>query len=178
MNSMIRWNLLRPWCRSALTLFLGLILLFFPDSLPGAAAGILGFVIAVIGAWLIISFFFGSKAGKFTYLIVGIILMVIGFSILRDPLTLATRFGQFVGILLLLVGIRGYTDESTGRTKAAAAAFTVLGAVLILMPMTASRMLISVCGTIVVVIGVAMAVEQYRALREYKKANQNIIDAG
>ena len=54
---------------------------------------------------------------------------------------------------------------------------TVLGAVLIALPMTTSRVVISLCGLLVLIVGVAILVDRLKNRRPKEPSESDIIDA-
>lgn len=174
MNQM---NKIMPWVKPAVTTLLGLILLFRPDSLTTMLATIVGFVVSVIGAWLLISFFFGNQPKDGLRLAAGIIVMVLGFSIVRTPLSLISQLGRFIGILLVLQAARELTSGIAMRSKAMSAVTGIVGLVLMLVPMAPYRLLISGCGVVVTLVGIGMALDAWKSGKN-SGGDPNIIDAG
>lgn len=165
----------KPWLKPVLTTLLGLILVFRPDSITAAVGGIIGYALSLAGSAMMVAFFFGQNK-KFSTLLVGIVLLILGFSVIRAPLSLASHLGQFAGLLLLLQGIRSYSREAVGKSKAVSIALCVLGGILLLLPLTASRLVFTFAGIVVLVIGIGMLLEQIKA-RKYLPSHDDIIDA-
>lgn len=148
----------QPWLKPALTVLLGLLLIFRPGSITSSIAVCAGVVLALFGAGKLIGFFTQAGQKDFMKLAGAIVLLLIGFAIIRNPVSLEKQVVRVVGILLLLEGIRGYTDITVMRERVASTALCVAGAVLTLMPVTAARMVIVICGIVVLLIGVGMIV--------------------
>ena len=175
MNRMNGLDALKPWLKPAGTIFLGLVLLFRPDTLTSLLGMVVGIVVALVGCGLLISFFFGAKKDGLR-LAAAIILMILGFSVVKNPLSLASQLGRFIGILLVLQSVRELTGEIALRSKALSVVTGIVGLVLMLVPMTTSRLLVSGCGIVVLVMGIGMLAE---AIQENKHGGpkDDIIDA-
>ena len=65
MNQKNGLDALKPWLKPALTIFLGLVLLLHPDSLTSLIGMAVGFVVALVGCGLLVSFFFGNTKELF-----------------------------------------------------------------------------------------------------------------
>lgn len=148
----------QPWLKPALTVLLGLLLIFRPGSITSSIAVCVGVVLALFGAGKLIGFFTQAGQKDFMKLAGAIVLLLIGFAIIRDPVSLEKQVVRVVGILLLLEGIRGYTDITVMRERVTSTALCVAGAVLTLMPVTVARLVIVICGIVVLLIGVGMIV--------------------
>ena len=148
-----------PWLKPVLTVLLGFLLIFRPDSITSTLALCVGIVLALAGAAKMVSFFTQMKLQKdFSKLAVSIVLLLIGFAIIRNPLSLEKQVVRVIGILLLLEGVRGYTDVTVLRARVSSTALCVAGVVLTLMPVTVARLVIVLCGIVVLLIGIGMVV--------------------
>lgn len=163
----------KPWLKPGITVFLGLVLMFRPDSVTSALGTVIGFLVALAGSALMISFFFGHRKKDGLRLAGAIILMVLGFSVIKYPLSLATQAGRFIGILLVLQSARELTGEIPLRSKTMSAVSGVIGLVLMLVPMTSSRLLVTGCGVVVTLMGVGMLL----AHKKESSGKDDIIDA-
>ena len=151
---------LRPWLKPALTCILGLVLIFRPGSLTTSIAWAAGVLIALVGAGKLINFFFPAAARKdFFQLCGGIILLVVGFSIMGNPVRLERQFGLIIGILLLLQGIRGFVNPYAVHEKATSIACCGMGALLMFLPLIVSRLAVILCGIVVLLIGIGMVLD-------------------
>ena len=151
---------IRPWLKPVLTCILGLVLIFRPGSLTTSIAWAVGVLIALAGAGKIVNFFFPAAPGKdFLRLIGGILLLIVGFSIMGNPVRLERQFGLIIGILLLLQGIRGFVSPYTAHEKATSIACCVMGVLLMFLPLIVSRLAVVICGVVVLLIGIGMVVD-------------------
>lgn len=175
MNLPKLYERIRPWLKPGLTILLGLILLFRPDSVTSAIGVAIGFVVSVIGAGLLISFLF-DKPKDALRLAAGIILLVIGFSVIKNPLSLASQLGRFIGILLVLQSVRELTGEISLKSKTLSIVTGIVGIVLMLVPMTTSRMVVSGCGIVVLLMGAGMLAQMLRVQKGHGPKD-DIIDA-
>ena len=154
---------------------LGVILLLNPDSASVLIAKLLGWGIFLTGIGFGISGIVGRNgtAGK---ILAAIFCLGIGGGLLKSPLLLAANIGRFIGILLLLRGGRDFFRSSRREGKALSAVLAVLGIVLIVLPMTTSRVVFSLCGLVVLIVGIVMLIGRLRGRRCLDKGD-NIIDA-
>lgn len=151
---------IRPWLKPVLTCILGLVLIFRPGSLTTSIAWAVGVLIALAGAGKIVNFFFPAAPGKdFLRLIGGILLLIVGFSIMGNPVRLERQFGLIIGILLLLQGIRGFVSPYTAHEKATSIACCVMGVLLMFLPLIVSRLAVILCGIAVLIIGIGMVID-------------------
>lgn len=166
----------RPWLKPGLVTLLGLILLFRPDSVTSVIGAAIGFVVSLIGCALLVSFFFGNSRKDGLRLAAAIILLVLGFSVIKYPLSLATQLGRFIGILLVLQSVRSLTGEIAMRSKALSVVTGIVGLVLMLVPIASSRLVASGCGIVVLIVGIGMILETLRGSSR-NSGDDTIIDA-
>lgn len=151
---------IRPWLKPALTCILGVILIFKPGSLTTSIAWAVGFLIALVGAGKLVSFFCDPSPQKdFLRLCGAIILLVLGFSIINKPVNLERQVGRVIGIVLLLQGIRGYVSPYAAHEKITSTLCCVVGAVLLVIPLAISRLAVIICGVVVLLIGIGMVID-------------------
>ncbi|MGM9538663.1 MAG: HdeD family acid-resistance protein [Candidatus Onthomonas sp.] len=104
-------NFFRQWKRQSfwgaiITIVLGLILTFAPSSLLGLVLGVLGWVLLLAGIGSIIGFIFNrGLAAGYSQLIYGIIQVIFGLWIVRNPGGLVSLVASVVGILMLIHAI-------------------------------------------------------------------------
>lgn len=161
-----------------LTAVLGLILLVNPDSATTLISKIIGWLLIAGGAIAAISMADrGARSGPIRW-IAAAIGVILGIVVLRKPLLLAEGIGRFLGILLV---IRGGSDlkESHHRDGRILAVITlIIGAVLILMPMTFTRTILRLCGMVVTVLGIVSILEKLREIKLLDSGEKpKIIDA-
>lgn len=170
-------SLLRLIATPVLLMVLGLILLIHPDSASALAAQILGWVILAAGVCFAVSAIAGHY-GTVGKVLSAIGCFAVGVWLLRNPLLLAAGLGRLAGILLVVRGIRDILDAVQRHYGLLAAIVTtVLGAVLIALPMTTSRVAIGLCGLLVLIVGIAILVDRLRTRRLREPPESDIIDA-
>ncbi len=151
---------IRPWLKPALTCILGLILIFKPGSLTTSIAWAVGFLIALVGAGKLVSFFCDPSPQKdFLRLCGAIILLVLGFSIMKKPVSLERQIGLVIGIVLLLQGIRGFVNPYAAHEKVTSILCCVMGVFLMVLPLAISRLAVIICGVVVLLIGIGMVID-------------------
>ena len=157
---------------------LGLILLLDPDSAAALLSRLLGWVVTlVLMVYAIFTFVNWPKKGAVR---VCILLVSFGVStmLLNSPLLLAKNVGRFLGVLILLRGLRDMAlSRSNHRGETLALATIAAGILLILLPMTASRLIFRICGGVILAVGVAMVIDRLKNRKYLDGGDKNIIDA-
>lgn len=168
----------RPWVKPALTILTGFVLIFRPGSLTTTLAWIVGLVIALVGAGKMVHFFSGAKVQKDFWSLAGaIILLVLGLSILKNPVSLEKQLSRIAGILLILQAVRGYVDPMAAHEQVTSTLMCIAGAVLVLMPLVVPRLVVVICGVVVLVLGIGMVLDLLRGDSGCSGGNGEIIDA-
>lgn len=162
----------------ALTVVLGAVLLFSPDTASALAGKLLGWA-CVLGA---LAFAFGGSGRR--NVIGGICVGILGVWMLSNPLFLAKILGRVLGLFLLLRGLRecklhlprnGKFTLTAGLILPGIAALT--GLVLILSPLATSRMLFSVIGIILICLGIAEGYDRLKGRKRLESTGDpDIID--
>lgn len=170
-------SVIRLIATPVLLMVLGLILLIHPDSASALVAQILGWVLLIAGVVFAVSAIAGhfDTVGK---VLSAVCCFAVGAWLLRNPLMLAAGLGRLAGILLVVRGIQDILNASRYHYGILPAVITtILGAVLIALPMTTSRVVISLCGLLVLIVGVAILVDRLRNRRPKEPSESDIIDA-
>jgi len=170
-------SLLRLLASPLALIALGLILLFNPDSASALIATVLGWCVFAAGIGFVIS----AVAGRdhlSSKVLGAIFCFAVGSWLLRNPLGLAAGIGRFIGILLLIRGGCDFFQSNLGHARMLALVTAVLGIVLLVLPMTTSRLVFSLCGLVVLITGIVMLIDRlrYRGLPPADD-DPNIIDA-
>ena len=164
-------SVIRLIATPVLLMVLGLILLIHPDSASALVAQILGWVLVIAGVVFAVS----AVAGHFDTLgkvLSAVCCFAVGAWLLRNPLMLAAGLGRLAGILLVVRGIQDILNAGRYHYGILPAVITtVLGAVL------TSRVVISLCGLLVLIVGVAILVDRLRNRRPKEPSESDIIDA-
>lgn len=156
---------------------LGAVLLLFPDSASVLVAQVLGWAMVIAGIVFAVSAVAspGGTAGK---VICAVVCLAVGSWLVKNPLVLAKGVGRLVGILLAIRGLQDLFQSVSTQGKLLSAITAAIGVILILLPMTTSRVVFSVCGLVVLLIGAAMFVDRVRKRRLMDpKDGPDIIDA-
>jgi uncharacterized membrane protein HdeD (DUF308 family) len=162
----------------ALTVILGLVLLFSPDT-ASALVGrlvawgcILGCVFFGFGA------FYGVPTRRGSRILWAVICLAAGIWMLNHPLTVARFLSRVLGFALVLQGARSIGDNirNTGKQIVISQSLIlggvtmVIGAVLVFLPMASSRIIFSILGVLLIGIGIAQGVDNIRG--------RNLLEAG
>ena len=151
-------------------IFFGLLLLIFPDSASVIIAYGVGGILLLAGIVMGIGAALDRRLSQIFWTVA---CLSIGGTLMGNPLLLARNLGRFLGILLAIEG--GSCLRNGSRTFG-----TVLlaaAAVVLFSPMTLSRLVFSLCGAVVLVMGIAVLISRLKQLRYLPKGKDNIIDA-
>lgn len=152
----------------------GLILLFSPDTASILISKLVGWLLVAAGIVYGIYTFLSWPAKRISQILSCVILLGLGSVLLTHPLLLAENIGRFLGILLSIEGGQCLRNQR----KLMAIVLWIAALTLILAPMTASRLVFSLCGLAVLAMGVFMFLDRLKH-REYldEPDDPNIIDA-
>ena len=161
-----------------LLILLGVILLFNPDSASAMIARFLGWILTLAGIGIGISAII-DRSSAVSKGIMAVGCVCIGGWLLANPLMLAAGIGRLLGILLALRGIRDvFQSRNRGHGQILAIVTAVAGVVLTVLPLTTSRLVFSVCGVVILLIGIAMLIDRLKDRRYLTEGDDpNIIDA-
>lgn len=149
----------------------GVVLTFSPDTASALVSKLIGWVLTGGGVCFGIGAVFSQrKAGKIFW---AIMCIGIGGVLVSRPLLLAKNIGRFLGVLLAIEG--GDTLRNGSKLLGMLILLAALG--LIFAPMSASRLVLSLCGLVVLVIGVATLIDRFKRTRLLKSGKDDIIDA-
>lgn len=159
-----------------LVILLGLILIINPDSATALISKILGGILILMAIGTGISAIFNER-GRVGKGIFAVILAVAGGWLNSNPLALAAWIGRIIGVLLVIDGVQDILElRKQGKSFLLPLIVTVIGAVLVLMPMTTSRLVFALCGVVVLLVGVAMLLDRLKS-KPRLKSGGDIIDA-
>lgn len=158
-------------------ILLGALLVISPDSASTLIARIIGWALTIIG----IGFGIAAIADRNNALrkgITAVLFACTGGVLSANPLLLAAWIGRIIGILIAVRGIRDLMlYGSYGYSRILALITTAVGALLVVLPMTTSRLVFSLCGLVVLFIGIGMLVDRLKHRKYLPKGDDNIIDA-
>ena len=167
---------LSRYATPAVLIVLGLVLIFCPDTASALISKVAGWGLMMAGIVVAVAMVVDSNWSVSRILTV-LVLGGMGRWLMTHPLAWAAWGGRIIGLLLLLRGIRDFTQSVLPQGKALSVLTAVLGLVLILMPMTASRMVFSLCGVVVLAVGGGMLAERIWEKKNWDHDDPNIIDA-
>ena len=172
------FSLLQLYLAPVLVILLGVLLLINPDSASVLISKLIGSLLTLIGIGFGIAALVSDR-GRTGKLIMALCVFSCGGILTANPLLLASFAGRVVGLLLLLDGLGDMINaHRRGIRGLMPLIVTILGGVLVLMPMTASRLVFGLCGLVVTIIGVVMLLDRVRNRRLPAGDNDpNIIDA-
>ena len=135
---------------------LGLVLIFCPDTASALISKVVGWGLLMAGIVIAVAMVVDSNWSVSKVLTV-LTLVILGRWLMTHPLAWAAWGGRIIGLLLLLRGIRDFTRSVFTQGKVLSVVTAVLGLVLILLPMTTSRIVMVLLGLLVALLGVLMA---------------------
>lgn len=145
------------WIEPVILAVLGIILIVNPDSAAALVAKIIAWVLILVGTIMGFAALNGDVSRRVRRLIPAVIALAAGILLMANPLFLAESLGRFLGILLALQGMGDVISAVKGERSLNVISVVTLAAAafLIMVPMTTSRILITICGIVVLCIGVA-----------------------
>ena len=155
---------------------LGLVLIFCPDTASALISKVAGWGLMMAGVIVAVAMVVDSDWSVSKILTI-LVLVGLGRWLMSHPLAWAAWGGRIIGLLLLLRGIRDFTQSVFPQVKVLSVVTAVLGLVLILMPMTASRMVFSLCGMVILAVGGGMLAERIWENKNWEDDDPNIIDS-
>lgn len=171
-------SLLQLLLAPILLILLGLILVINPDTASALISKLIGYALtlAAIGTGLAAIF---SRTKKIRKGICAVVLAMVGGWLMMHPLWLVAWISRFLGLLIMVnSGMDLFYAINQKRNAVFYAAATAIGAILVLMPMSASRLVFTLCGVAVLVIGGVMFYDRTRGHRWLTEGDDpNIIDA-
>lgn len=177
------WNdFLRREGGSILTILCGVILVLRPDTASALLSAVAGWALIAAGAAALIAGFAGGFGGG--TVVTGAVLLLAGAWLHRNPLMIASVLGFVVGFLVLRQGLRAMGDAQRSRRNGGfwipgavlAVVEALVGVRLILSPLSISRLVLSIGGIVLIVIGVCNLIAHYRSIRHIPEPG-GIIDA-
>ena len=157
---------------------LGLVLIVCPDTATALISRILGWILTLIG----IGFGIAAIVDRDRAIRKG--MTAVGFAcvggwLTANPLVLAAWIGRMLGLLIAFRGVRDLMlCSSRGYSRVLALIATVVGIVLILLPLTTSRLVFALCGVVVLGLGIGMLLDRLKHLHYLPQGrDNNIIDA-
>lgn len=149
----------------------GALLLIFPDTASVIIAYAVGGVLLAAGLVMGIGALLDRQVSKIFW---PLVCLTLGGTLLGNPLLLARNVGHFLGILLAIEGGSCLRKDS----RSFGIVLLVAAAVLIFSPMTLSRLVFSLCGAVVLIMGTVMLLRQLKQLRYLPQGKDgSIIDA-
>ena len=159
-------------------ILLGLVLIVCPDTATALVARILGWILTLIGIGVgIFAIIDREHAIRKGMTAVGF--ACVGGWLTANPLVLAAWIGRLLGIFMAFRGIRDLMlCASRGYSRLLALITVAVGVVLVVLPLTTSRLVFSVCGIVVLLLGVGMLLDRLKQMRYLPQGkDSNIIDA-
>lgn len=162
-------NFFRQWKRQSIwgaviTIVLGLFLMFAPGGLLGLVLSVLGWVLLLTGIGSIIGFIFNrGLAVGYSQLIYGIIQVIFGLWVVRNPGGLVSLAASVVGILMLIHAVSDLQYTVSAYRAGAAKWWTgaisggitlILALLLLFRPLSSAMTVVSFAGICLVVDGI------------------------
>lgn len=167
---------LSRYATPAVLIVLGLVLILCPDTASALISKVAGWGLMMAGIVVAVAMVVDSNWSVSKILTI-LVLVGLGRWLMTHPLAWAAWGGRIIGLLLLLRGIRDFTQSVFTQGKVLSVVTAVMGLMLILLPMTASRMVFSLCGVVLLVVGGGMLAERIWEKKNWEDDDPNIIDA-
>lgn len=160
-----------------LMIILGIALILRPDSASALVGKVLGWVLLLVGVGgavesLIVK---DITTGRVLFCVVA---LALGLWLIRNPLRLAAALGRIAGLLILIRSVQDIINATRWKCGMKYALLSgIIGALLILLPMTSSRAIWVILGILVTLVGILTAVDRVKFGRGLPSGDDNIIDA-
>lgn len=170
---------LQPLVMPAVLVVLGIVLIVNPDSAAALIGKIIAWALILAGTGMGIAAFSGNMSRRVGRLIPAVVCLVLGLWLVANPLFIAESLGRILGILLILQGGSDLLEALGGKRSFSLISFITLasGIILVLVPMTTSRIVITICGIVVLCIGAAELADRLLRRQPPKKDGPRIYDA-
>lgn len=166
------WDMLNRVGMPVTMILLGAVLVFSPDTASALISKIIGWVLTAAGVGSGIGALVSSQR-RVSRVFWALICLSVGGVLVAKPLLLVKNIGRFLGILLAIEG----GDTLRKGSKVLGWIILAAAAALVFAPMSASRLVLSLCGIVVLVIGIAMLVDRFRGTKRLNGPKDDIIDA-
>ncbi|MBQ7800704.1 MAG: DUF308 domain-containing protein [Oscillospiraceae bacterium] len=180
-------HLLRLYAGPALLALAGLLLLFSPDTASALIAKAVGWIAIIAGAAGLLRGVLGAAPDRTRAIVGAVICLGLGIFVVSFPMVLADTLGRFLGIFLVCFGASGVRQALQKRdadlpyrdSLIVAGVTLAAGILLFLLPRTLSRIILNICGVVLIVIGVVNALGTYREQKAIEDGSHrpDIIDA-
>lgn len=162
----------------ALLMVLGLVLLLNPDSASVLIAKVLGWVLAAVGVGFGISAIITGR-GQIGKGVTAVTFALLGGWLVKNPLFLAAWIGRIVGALLVIDALQDIAQaRNRGERYLLPLIVAAVGVILVVLPMTTSRLVFSLAGLVVLIVGGAMLLDRLKNRRRLDgPKNGDIVDA-
>lgn len=170
-------NLLYQLASPLCVIALGALLVVSPDSASVLIARILGWGLTIVGVGFGIAAIL-DRDHIIRKGITAVAFACLGGTLSANPLLLAAWIGRLIGLLIAARGVRDLLlHGSYGYSRTLALITTAVGALLVVLPLTTSRLVFSACGLVVLCIGIGMLVDRLKSQKRLTGGDSNIIDA-
>lgn len=162
---------LNKWAGPLAAIVLGGCLLLNPDFGSGIVGKVLGWILVALSAIGLYGGIMAKEGVVWGRVILSTFGLCLGITLLKNPLAPASLLGLGLGILLLINGLRSLSAGnmlSGGLTA-------ILGLLLIFSPMTASQILMRLCGIACIIWGISHLILTQTRLPEPE--DPRIVDA-
>ena len=171
MQSMVRL-MLTP----VLMVILGIVLVVRPDSASALVGKVLGWVLLVVGIGLLVESIAVKELTTSRILFV-VVAAALGLWLVRNPLRLAAALGRVAGLLILVRAVQDIINAARWKCGMKYALLSaIIGGLLILLPMTTSRLVMVLLGLVVIVLGSLMAWDRLKLGKLLSDGDDGIID--
>ena len=170
------WKDVSRFVTPAALIVLGLVLLFCPDTASALISRVAGWALTFSGIVVAVAMVVDGRLSV-GQLLSALALVLLGRYLIAHPLAWAAWGGRIIGVLVLLRGARDFTLSTLTQGKILAVVTALVGVMLIFLPLTASRMVFSLCGIVVLVVGGGMLWERIWERKFMEGDDPNIIDA-
>jgi len=171
-------SLLYQLASPVLLMLLGVLLVLNPDFASAMVVRVLGWFLTLAGIGFGI-LAVADRRGAVGKGITAVALVCVGGYLLTHPLLLAASVGAMLGALIALRGLRDlFLSRRQGHGQILSLITTAVGILLVVLPMTTSRLVFRLCGVVILGIGAARLLDRLKNRPYLEEGDDpNIIDA-
>ena len=169
-------NLLNDLLVPVMLVGIGLVLLVSPDAATVLVTRVLAWILMGVGLLSVLYTVMTWPVGRVQGILWAAITLGLGGFLLGNPLFLAKNLSRFLGILL--ASEAGASLYRGTASKTMCLITLGVGVVLVLSPMTASRLMFALCGIVLMAVGGGLIWDRFRCRKlDSGDDDPNIIDA-
>lgn len=175
----------RSTAGSVVQILLGVFLMANPDFGSVLISVVIGWGLLIFGGLALVYGILNRQSVGIVWPVISVLVALVGIYVLRRPLMLAKLLGFLLGLYLICQGVG--TMRSALRLRQAGYGYSsgmglavlllVFGAILMFLPLTTSRLLMTLVGLGILACGIVNLVVRARTDKKLRGGSPDIVDA-